>query len=84
MHNREQLVTNFYDTELEPVCVWSKGFNSFCIWADMLVLNVVQINVKFYVFGSRIMSIISEILRGQPANSFFINCQEDASRKTDR
>lgn len=63
--------------------MWLKGFNSFCIWADMLVLNVVQINLKYYVFGSRIMSIMSKILRGQSANSFFITCQEDNSWKTD-
>lgn len=83
MHNREQLLTNFYDTELEPVCAWLKGFNSFCTWADMLVFTVVQINVKYYVFGSRVMSIMSKILRGHPENSFFISCQEDTSWKTD-
>lgn len=47
MDNKEQLLTNFYGTELEPVCVWLKGLNSFCVWADMLVSNVVQINLKY-------------------------------------
>lgn len=37
MDNKEQLLTNFYGTELEPVCVW----------ADMLVSNVVQVNLKY-------------------------------------
>lgn len=31
---------------------------------------------EIYVFGSRMISIIWKILRGQPANSFLIMCQE--------